>query len=480
MTLVEVMVAMLILTVGVLGTVGLMDTASVASSDTKAREGANNLAREVIENARVIDYDSLTAAGVVPALQAQNGLDDSTPATPTSWTVLRRGITYTLTVSACTYDDAKDGIATTHDASFCATTPGPTGTADVNPDDFRRVDVTVTWPHRTGSGTLTQTALIINPAGGLGPRVTSFLPTGFATPLRTVGPGVTSVGFTVASSFAAGVHWAADDAISSGDATGGSTAWTFSWALGQAGDLVLPFVLDGTYQVTAQAFDPVGIPGDLRTVTVVVNRSAPFAPLGLAGGRDDRVAGQGAIVDLQWDPNPERDVIGYRAYSVGPDGLAGTADDARVCPTAANAEVSSGDCYDSSPPATATSYYVKAVDLDTNGAKREGARSALLAVPASTTGRPYFNAGAQVHATIVDGLPTLTWDGAHDDDGTIRAYRIYRDSAAGYTDRYDRTETSATTYTDGDPGATTSHSYWVTAVDDSFNESLPLGPVTLP
>ena len=46
--------------------------------------------------------------------------------------------------------------------------------------------------------------------------------------------------------------------------------------------------------------------------------------------------------------------------------------------------------------------------------------------------------------------------------------------------RYDRTATPARTYTDPDPDAGTSHQYWITAVDDKFNESDPLGPFPSP
>lgn len=485
-TLVEVLVAMVVLVVGMLGTVKLVDSANATTAATKAREGATNLAREVVENARVVDYGKLTAAGVTAALQARDGLQDAAPGTP-GWTVVRRGRVYTLSVTACTYDDAKDSVATTHDASFCASTPTtPTTPAEINPDDFRRVDVTVTWDARPGTAQLRQTALIINPSGGLGPRISSFLPAGSATPAITVSnAAATSVPFDVTSTFAATVHWSADDAVSGGEASGSGgsgTAWTFDWPLGQAADPANR-VIDGTYQVGAQAFDSVGNPGDLRTVTVSVNRSLPFAVTGLQGGRDDRIAGQGPIVDLQWQPNEERDILGYRVYRVGPDATAGTTDDVRVCPAAADAEVTTTSCYDATPPASATAYYVRAVDVDAAQAKREGAMPAapLLPVPATASVAPTFAPADQGSLTvsIVAGLPTLVWAPASD-DGSIRFYRVYRDGGTTYADRHDRTESAATRYVDPSPGASTVHTYWVTAVDDQFNESQPIGPVTSP
>ncbi|MBA3327760.1 MAG: prepilin-type N-terminal cleavage/methylation domain-containing protein [Solirubrobacterales bacterium] len=481
-TLVEVMVAMLILVVGLLGTVKLIDQANATTSSTKAREGATNLAREIVESARLVDYDDLTAAAAAPALQAKPGLVDSTDAT-TAWTIERRGIAYTLTVGACTYDDAKDGVTAVHDGSFCASTPaGPTTPTEANPDDFRRVDVTVSWPHGSGSRQMTQTSLIINPSGGLGPRIVSFLPVPGTAPEVTVdNAAVSQVSFAVTTTFAATVRWTADDAVSSGDAAGGATAWTFSWPLGQAAEGSAASVRDGIYQVDAQAFDAVGIPGDVRTVIVTVNRSAPFAPTDLAGGRNDRVArtvGGGDIVDLQWRANQERDIIGYRAFRVDADGTPETADDVLVC------AVKETSCYDPSPPSVATQYYVRALDVDGTGAERPGTPSSLVAVPAAANPPPYF-APPDVDGltvTIADGVPRLDWRAAQDDNGTVRFYRIYRDSGTAYAGRYARTETSATTYTDPEPGdAGTVHTYQVTAVDDAFNESEPItATVTMP
>jgi hypothetical protein len=81
-----------------------------------------------------------------------------------------------------------------------------------------------------------------------------------------------------------------------------------------------------------------------------------------------------------------------------------------------------------------------------------------------------------ITATVVDGLPKLTWSSV----GSARFYRIYRDTGTGLADRYDETSTSSPTYTDPNPGGTTQHTYWVTAVDSSFDESAPSAPVTSP
>ena len=59
-TLVEVMVAVLILLAGVLGALTLLDGANAATSRTKTREAATNLARELIESARAVPYPRLS------------------------------------------------------------------------------------------------------------------------------------------------------------------------------------------------------------------------------------------------------------------------------------------------------------------------------------------------------------------------------------------------------------------------------------
>src|SRR5438067_1912400 len=94
-TLVEVMVAVALLLVGTLGVITMVTGANAQTAVTKGREGATNLAREITDAARGVDYQSdLTPAAIAPALQAQPALADADPSTP-GWQIQRRGITYT-------------------------------------------------------------------------------------------------------------------------------------------------------------------------------------------------------------------------------------------------------------------------------------------------------------------------------------------------------------------------------------------------
>src|SRR5215218_9798650 len=73
-TLVEVVVAVAILLSGVLGILTLLNTANGATHNTKVRDGATSLARELIEAARAVPYPDLRATTVAGQLQAQPGL----------------------------------------------------------------------------------------------------------------------------------------------------------------------------------------------------------------------------------------------------------------------------------------------------------------------------------------------------------------------------------------------------------------------
>jgi Tfp pilus assembly protein PilV len=449
--LVDVLVAMTMLLVGILGTMSMIDGANAASSTIKGRVGATNLARELVEASRSVEYGRLTDALVAGELQTRPGLADAGAAP--GWQIRRRNILYTVAASACIFDDATDGTGT-HDASFCAnsaTSPG----GDQNPDDYRRATFAISWRDGQVTREVSQTAILTNPAGGLGPRIASFT----GTPAM-VGPGTNAVAFAATTTLAQTVRWSADDGGVGGDASGGPTAWSFSWELGPVGTFSCSaspgWVLDGTYMLTAQAFDDRGVPGDLKTFTTQVDRSAPAPPCGLAGGRN------GSIVDLQWRANEERDIAGYRVFRTA---RLGETADVEVC-----ALTTRTSCYDSNPPAAALDpieYYVVADDA------AQSTASASLVLDDAPNVRP--NPPGLLSALTLDGNPTLEWTAATDPDGTIAFYRIYK-GATQPSQRYDIASDVQRLYTDG--GADGGAQYWITAVDNRFRESVAVGPVT--
>src|SRR5436309_2438061 len=147
LTIVETMVAMTLLLVGVLGTVRMIEASSSSAANSRARDGATNLARELLEDAHDTSFSQIAASGTWfnPTLQGLSGGSGSAtnPDSHSAQTTLtRRGITYTATVSWCSVDDSKDGYGT-HLASvtWCSDSTS-TGTADSLPQDFKRITAT--------------------------------------------------------------------------------------------------------------------------------------------------------------------------------------------------------------------------------------------------------------------------------------------------------------------------------------------------
>lgn len=452
-TLVEVMIAGFVLVTGVLGAVTLVNGANRSTYTTKQRDAATNLVRQIIEGARSIPYSQLSQNDFAADLKALPGLSDT--GAGSGWTIQRRGITYTVSATVCTADDPSDGVGV-HDAGQFCSDSSATGTADTNPDDYKRVTADVSWTSPAGAQTVRQTTIVNNSGSAAGPPVATltmtspFLSPPSASPITT-NPAAAS--FSVATTDAAStVSWSIDG-NNSGQASGSGTAWTFSWPLSS--------LTDGSYTVTAIAYDSTGQAGTPRSLTIALNRFSPLAPTGLNAGRN------GSVVDAEWLPNAERDVVRYRLKRVAAGG------DVTVCDTTASS------CQDTSPPAGASlSYYVVAVDLDTNGVNREGAHSSNAVVTA-TNHAP--NAPTSLAGANSGPSTTLTWvaPSPQDQDAgdSIAFYRIYRDGVT-YADRYDRTGTGSTlTYTDTHTGGQ-QHSYSITAVDTQLAESTILGPIT--
>ena len=113
-------------------------------------------------------------------------------------------------------------------------------------------------------------------------------------------------------------------------------------------------------------------------------------------------------------------------------------------------------------------YYVVAIDRDRFNAPRDGDRRGLAIGPPSA--RPAPPTGP-LTATTVDSRPRADVERA--DLGHARASTASTATAA----RYDRTSGPTRTFTDSSAG-TVAHDYWITAVDSTFNESDPIGPVT--
>jgi Tfp pilus assembly protein PilV len=480
-TLVEVLVAAMILVVGVLGVFLLLDGANAQSVANRTRVGGSNLARELTEDARSLDYDKLTPGALPAALAAFPNVGGS----GSPLTVMRRGTTYTVQVSVCSFDDPKDGQSLTPPVNACDPAPTSVSSSDSNPDDYRRVKLTITWDRGPGARRLEQTALITNPSGGLGPRITQF-----DGPAGQVTGNVTTVNFpTTTTAGTAAVHWSSDGLNGSGDATGGPTTWGINWSLGNpATPLAIltsnappsqydpaTTVLDGVYTATAQAFDDRSIAGDSRVAVLSLNRSLPLTVSGVHGAFNGDVTNPSVYVT--WTQNPEHDIVGYHVYR-SPDAVLGDANDqlldcqGTTLPT--GVVCADNDPYQGGSLPRIVYYYVKAVDLSdirfSTSTQRESEYPKTLAPGGLQTvllpdrnlppigSKPAPPQGVQLD-TAAFRSPTLTW--THPDLANIDYFWIYRDGCA-QGKRYEQTAGNATSWLDTAPGS--GHTYYVTAV----------------
>jgi prepilin-type N-terminal cleavage/methylation domain-containing protein len=463
-TLIEVMVTMLILVIGIAGAIALIDGASARTLATKEREAGNALTREVIEAARSVPYRQLTPTTSVATLQAIPGLEDTVPGG--TWTVMRRNQTYTITLSVCSVDDDQDGLGDTAGGNFCT---GGAATDDRNPDDYKRITVDVSWTRGGTTRSIRQAGIVSNEASSSGPSVefTNQDPSGD----EILSSSTTDVKFTVqAEDDAVSIRFAVDGVLL--DTASASTA-TFKWDINNGG----VHVPDGTYIVSVTAFDLEGIPGPTRSKTIRLNRDVPVAPADVFGGWNPRADFTDAqdIVEIIWARNTEPDVTGYRVYRAAGDvlvpGCDFTTDPGRT------------ECRDLSPPAGASiDYYVVALDQDpSTGLPREGAHSTTLTAVRATT-KP--SEPPTLTAVQDDDSVVLTW-GASPAPGTpytgsdVIFYRVYRDGTA-IGDRIARTSLDSLLSYRDNGAAAGGHQYYVTAVDENFSESKPLGPVGLP
>src|SRR5947208_15956159 len=124
-TMVEILVAMLLLLVGMLATFMLVGNANATLSQTRAREAGTNLARELLEDARDSTYSKIGTAGwftsQLQTASGGSGTVTSVGSNGQSTTVTRRGVGYSVTVTWCSVDDSGDGYGShSTSVSWCS------------------------------------------------------------------------------------------------------------------------------------------------------------------------------------------------------------------------------------------------------------------------------------------------------------------------------------------------------------------------
>jgi Tfp pilus assembly protein PilV len=500
-SLIEVLVASVVLIVGITGLFGLLDSSVKAGYSTRAREGATNLARQILEDAHTIPYSQISPSSITEQLQKMEGLQPKEPP-PAPWQVAGRGsltsagITYTVKVSECAIDDPKNGwgkhVNSAGENPFCkdpgekeweAKEASEGKTEDPLPENLKRITVDVTWTATGRSPDVRQVETLTAAGESVGlsaynlqlSKPTPPLPSSPTAPVITE-PAVTELVFTVSSpKGTTAMVWSLQgnrQTPAPAEVEKGGTTWTFSWPIGG--------LSDGTYKVTAQAVNATGVIGPPVTIAVTLIRATPAATKNIQGGFNTiNIAGKATrVVELQWHANAERNVIGYRVFR--PENFPKPRE--LACPGNLATLSLAVTCIDTGAPApTAANLKYEVVALYRKaGAKEgeplsetvsEGPAGAFTVVGGEP---PPVGPNAPENLELVhnaDGSVTLNWS-APKSGPAVAFYRIYRGST-NYTSRYELTGT--TTYTDTD--AVEAHSYWITAVNSSLTESPFLGPV---
>jgi Tfp pilus assembly protein PilV len=512
-TIVEVMVAAVVLLVGILGVTMMVNTANGTTTTNKAREQGLSLARQLLEDARSVRYQALRPATVVTSLQAINGLGNA-GAGP-GWTIRRRNIVYTVSVGVCSVDDPGDGTGAHAAASFCTRSavqatpatcqalignpgringttgsPGPdggdcgldtdldgqvdnlvqatasscpsgtsvaAGTCDAQPDDFKRLVTLVTWDRGGGTRSVLQQATVPFPGLSAYGAITALTLNGYSAGANgyVVEDNPSSLTFHATSNQQANqADWLLGGVDQGPIASWSGTQGDFTWGIGGPVDAAASApasgeVLDGGYLVGARVQDAAGIHGIELDTAVTINRRVPFAPSNFTLA-DDRATGAG--VTASWTAPPDHDIIGYDVVRTPSNG-----GDQTVC-----SQITSTSCTDPSPPnAPTVAYRAYALDRDASGTVRRGQVSATKSI-AATNQAPSKVTGLARLSGETGKTVTLNWSAASDSDGSIQKYEIFRD---GVSRAFSNFPPAQTTYSETAQSGNT-YIYQVRAIDD--------------
>jgi len=382
MTIVETMVAAVILTAGTLGVLVMVETADKVNKANTGREAATGLSRELLETARSTNYATVGDPNWFNASLSGISGGSGTVATPVAGTsttnVTRRGYTFAVSVTACSVDDSKDGLkASAGTIRWCSDSTG-TGTGDSQPEDLKRVGLTTSWTQGTKSYSLYQTATFTSVGALIGPSITEFKMTSptvadASAPIITTNPTSPSgvAVFQSTSVGAANMIFTVDGVPQSSGVSGSTNGiWNFNWNVAS--------LKDGVYTIGATAVDALGTNGDPQYIQVKLARGAASAPANVTGGYNDvYVAGtKTRVVELAWDGSPEGSVTGYEVWK------GATA----VCSASLVTE-----CTDFTPASSgSTTYTVKTLYTDAAGVAQSASSTYSVTAPATAVAPTQF------------------------------------------------------------------------------------------
>ena len=132
-TLIEVQIALTILSIGILGIAGLAGTGIKSSSYSRALTQATNFAQERLEGLMSVNYNNIQATDLTAGDLARNCIGPTGPANAPMYTCTPVA---TKTIGTMVYSWAYTVTYIDLDGN---------GTAVPNVDGLKRVDLTVTW-----------------------------------------------------------------------------------------------------------------------------------------------------------------------------------------------------------------------------------------------------------------------------------------------------------------------------------------------
>lgn len=436
---------MTVIVVGALGTMVLVDRANLSTSKSKTRQSATGLVRDLLETAQGLPYTSVAPATVVATLQAK-GFADANTGTAT-WEVVRGGTTFTVTASVCTVDDSSGDGAGVHPAGSTYCADSATGTGDPNPDDYKRVTLTVTPPANLGSP-VTQTTVVganrvsnvasggsstQNPVTGLVITSPTTLYNGQIAPCSnatlctfpslttsTVAPKSITFQATTASSAAKLRFYVDGQAMTTLTGPGQTFSWTWNLPDGQP---------DGVYTVSAQVYDATvsAAQGEPKLLTTAINRYKPdgtayAVPLAGRNPLFSNVPEVETYPSASGTARVDRDVTGFRFWVFQGSGSGTT-----WCTTSG---VGQRWCADTTSPNSSSSrtYAIAPVGLNPDGTVMEGTTSGRSTDINLSNNRP--NPPTAVSVTRSGSFATLSWtvpsgSGDPDNGDCVLFFRVY-------------------------------------------------------
>lgn len=514
------MVAALVLVVGLGALMGMLMTADHVISSSRYRQEETSIAREVLEDARGLSYTQLVQSSMASSLTSQvpnSSVSGSTLVvtrylSPSS---APTGVAFKVTFTACSLDSPSDSYGN-HDSaplsggSWCSDV-APSGSSDSNPDDYKRISVTVTPTNRT-TPTVQQTILVY-PRPVNGPAVSCLSNTSTCPGSGVTETSGSSQTFNVTTTTTASrIQWLVNGnpPVSTQIGGGGvdpfapsSATSSFTWTYPTTTVNGSSYTIDGTYTITAVAYDADGNSGTRSTLQVTVNQHPVLPPSAVTAGWNDLMGG----VDVQWLPSVDQDVLYYQVWH-----KYGSLLPVLVTSCGSSGNVSGTSCTDTAsllnsenPPiptsrptcnnpqqsyAGETTNYYYVVGWDTSSGVARPSTFSSPQSDANLCNHPP-NAPTNLTATASGGNIQLSWTapspGDPDTGDSIQDWRIYRWPSTGSMSdpgsRYQLIGTSTsspvTTYRDtsADPGGVTQN-YCVTAVDTRLDESACSGTVT--